>query len=89
MVARLLQVVVAHLLILGAADLLQTPDVALLLETLAFTAQRVETFDPQEVHRVTTMENLATGNTLMAVDVETAALLVGVEGETADKSRLD
>ena len=88
-VARLPQVVAARLLMLEAEDLLLMLDVALLLETLAFTAQRVETFDPQEVHRVTTMENLATGNTLMAIDVETAALLVEVEGETADESRLD
>jgi hypothetical protein len=81
--AALLQVVVAHLLILEAEDLLLMPDAALLLETLASTAQRVET------HPVTTMENLATGTTLMAIDVETAALLVGVEAETAVKSRLE
>jgi hypothetical protein len=49
----------------------------------------VETFDHQEFHRVTTMENLATGITLLAIDVETAAHLVRVMAEPAVKSRLE
>lgn len=85
----ILQVVVVRLLIFEAEDLLLMVVAALLLETLACMAQRVETFDHQEVHRLTTMENLATGTTLMSIDVESAVLLVGVEAETADESRLE